>query len=143
MLFRSVLGASVAVSLSQVAPPPSIDDQSPRKYVGTYEWGPDHFVYLQMWSEFSGKNDLVSFDESGQVRTLFPADGGRFVAGPGAAVPNPVESRIEFNRDASGRIVSLSWQHGDSVARTAHRIENEKREEISFANRDEIGRAHV
>jgi uncharacterized protein len=132
----AVLSASIASSLSQAPPAPSIDDESLREYVGTYEWGPDHFVYLQMWSEFRGKNDLVAFDESGEVRTLFPAEGGQFVAGPGAAVPNPIESRIQFGHDARGKVVSLRWQTGDSVARTARRIENENREEVSFANRD-------
>ncbi len=132
----ALLSASVASLLSQAAQPPSIDDESLRKYVGTYEWGPDHFVYLQMWSEFSGKNDLVAFDESGEVRTLYPAEHEGFVAGPGAGVPNPIESRIEFSRDASGNVVSLRWQQGDSVARTARRVENEKREEVGFANRD-------
>jgi uncharacterized protein len=136
MFSAAVLNASIAVSLSQVAPTASIDGQSLQKFVGTYEWGGDHFVYLQMWSELRGKNDLVAFDESGEVRTLFPAEGGRFVSGPGAAVSDPVESRIEFNRDARGRIVSLSWQRSNSVARTARRIENERREDVTFANRD-------
>jgi hypothetical protein len=90
-----------------------------------------------MWSEFRGKNDLVAFDESGEVRTMFPAGDGSFVAGPAAAVPTPVESRVEFSRDASGRVVSLRWQRGNnSVARTARRIENEKRGEVSFVIRD-------
>jgi pimeloyl-ACP methyl ester carboxylesterase len=132
----AVLSALAAVALSQVTQPPSIDDQSLRKYVGTYEWGPDHFVYLQMWSEFRGKNDLVAFDESGEVRTLFPAEGGGFVTGPGAAVPDPVEARIEFSRNASASIMSLSWKRSNSVSQRARRIENEKREEINFANRD-------
>jgi pimeloyl-ACP methyl ester carboxylesterase len=132
-LTAAVFIALIAVSLSQVARP-SVDDQSLRKYVGTYAWGPDHFVYVQMWSEFTGKNDLVAFDESGDVRTLFPAEDGRFVTGPGAAVPDQVESQVDFNRDASGRILSLSWRNGNSVARTADRIENEKREDVSFSN---------
>src|SRR5690242_2379401 len=85
----AVLSVLVAVSLSQVRQPPSSGDESLRKYVGIYQWGPDHFIYLQMWSEFTGKNDLVAFDESGEVRTLFPAEGGGFVTGPGAAVPDP------------------------------------------------------
>jgi hypothetical protein len=132
----AILSIPIAVSLSQAAPPPSIDSQSLTKYTGTYEWGPDHFVYLQMWGEFRGKSDLVAFDESGEVRTLFPAEGGGFIAGPAAAVQDPVESRIEFNRDASGKIMSLSWRRGNSIARTARRTEDEKHEDIRFANRD-------
>lgn len=130
----AVLSGWIGASFCQVAPSPLEDERLLREYVGTYQWGPDHFVYLQMWGEFTGKNDLVAFDEFGEVRVLFPSSAGGFKAGPGAAVRDPVESRIEFHRDASGRIVSLSWQNTNSAARTARRIENEKREEISFAN---------
>jgi uncharacterized protein len=132
----AVLSGFIVTSLCQVAPTPSMEERSLREYTGTYEWGSDHFMYLQMWGEFTGKNDLVAFDESGEVRVLFPSADGRFTAGPGAAVRDPVESRIEFHRDARGRILSLSWQSGNSAARTAHRVENEKREDISFANRN-------
>src|SRR6476469_858026 len=47
-----------------------------REYTGVYQWGPNAFVYLQMWDEFSGfgKPQLVAFDESGDVRTLYPTD---------------------------------------------------------------------
>jgi hypothetical protein len=47
------------------------------KYAGVYRWQGGSFLYLQMWSELSGKDQLVTFDESGQVRTLYP-DGGQF-----------------------------------------------------------------
>jgi hypothetical protein len=132
----AALSGFIVTSFCQVAPSPSMEERSLREYAGTYEWGPNHFIYLQMWGEFTGKNALVAFDESGEVRVLFPSAAGGFIAGPGAAVPDPVESRIEFHRDARGRIVSLSWQKGNSAARTARRIENEKRENISFANGD-------
>jgi len=132
----AVLSGLIGTSLCQVTPTPSIEEQSLREYTGTYEWGSDHFMYLQMWGEFTGKNDLVAFDESGEVRVLFPSAASEFTAGPGAAVRDPVESRIEFHRDANGKIVSLTWQKGHSAASTAHRIENEKRVDISFANRN-------
>src|SRR6266550_4535209 len=69
-----------------------------REYVGTYQWGPDAFLYLQLWSELSAKNQLVAFDESGEVRTLYPTDRDRFFTGPGAAPPSPIESRVDFQR---------------------------------------------
>ena len=40
-----------------------------------YRWGPDAFVYLQLWHEFSGfdkPGQLVAFDESGVIRVLYP-----------------------------------------------------------------------
>src|SRR5207253_730422 len=71
----------------------------------------------------------------GDVRTLYPGDRDRFAAGPGAAVATPVESQIAFQRDGSGRIVSLTWQRGGAPARTAQRVEIERREDVRFANR--------
>ena len=59
---------------------------------------------------------LVAFDESGEVRALYPTDRDRFFAGPGMAVSASIESRIEFQRDGTGKIASLTWQR-DGVAR--------------------------
>jgi hypothetical protein len=45
-----------------------------------------------MWREFRGKNDLVAFDESGEIRTLFPADQLRLkcpIAGAGSPGHKP------------------------------------------------------
>jgi pimeloyl-ACP methyl ester carboxylesterase len=95
-------------------------------------------VYLQMWEEFSGfgKPRLVAFDESGEVRPLYRTEQDKFFAGPGVAVAEPVESSVEFRRDRAGTIVSLSWRRGSAPARTARRVEIEKREEVQFSNRD-------
>lgn len=100
-----------------------------------YQWQPNAFLYIQMWSEFTGKNQLVAFDESGEVRTLYPIDGDRFFAGPGAAIPTAIESQIEFQRDGQGKLISLTWRKGDASPRTARRVEVEKREDVSFSNR--------
>lgn len=123
-----------AFSNAQTVPQRSIQDTSFHQYVGTYRWNPGHFMYLQMWQELSGKSELVAFDEAGDVRTLYPSGDGRFVAGPGAAIPNRIESHIEFDHDANGDVTFLHWQHGDSAPVVAQRIENEKREDIGFAN---------
>src|SRR5260370_32542117 len=81
-----------------------------------------------MWDEFSGFGkpaQLVAFDESGEVRTLYPTDGGRFFAGPGAAVPASIESRVEFQRDRTGKITSLTWRTNGAPARVGRRVEIE------------------
>ena len=103
---------------------------------GPISWEPNAFVYLQMWSELSGSNQLVAFDESGEVRTLYPTEPDRFFAGPGAAVPDAVESRIEFQRDASGKIASLTWSRDGAPARTARRVDIERHEDVRFSNGD-------
>ena len=101
----TLIGATVATILLTVRTVPlpcqtpsvrAVGEDALREYAGAYQWGPDAFLYLQLWSEFAGTNQLVAFDESGDVRTLYPTDRDRFFAGPGAAVPTAIESRIEF-----------------------------------------------
>ncbi len=65
-------GAVIAFSTPQTPDVRFVDEKILREYAGAYRWEPNAFVYLQMWSEFTGKNQLVAFDESGEVRTLYP-----------------------------------------------------------------------
>jgi hypothetical protein len=139
----TVIGAAVATVLSAmlVVPLPAqtptvrtVGEDVLREYAGAYQWAPDAFVYLQLWSELSGTNQLVAFDESGEVRTLYPMDRDHFFAGPGAAMPTAIESRIDFQRDSSGRLVSLTWRRGDAPPRRARRVETEQRENVQFSS---------
>ncbi len=114
---------------------PLMDESSLREYTGAWQWGPDAFLYLQLWDEFTGfgkPRQLVAFDESGEVRTLYPAGKDQFTTGPGMAVSTPVESRIAFHRDGGGRIVSLTWKREGTAPRTAHRAVSEKQEDVRF-----------
>src|SRR5215217_6704744 len=104
-----VLGPLVAASSCQPRTS-AVSDEALREYAGVYQLAPDAFLYLQLWSELSGKNQLVAFEESGEVRALYPTDRDRFFAGPGAAVPTGVESRVEFLRDRAGKVASLTWK---------------------------------
>lgn len=115
-----------------------VDEHVLREYAGVYQWGPNAFVYLQMWEEFSGfgKPKLVAFDESGDVRQLHPTDRDRFFAGPGVAISTSIESRVEFQRGASGTIASLTWQREGAPPRIARRVAIEKREDVRFSNGD-------
>lgn len=113
-----------------------VNPQTLREYVGAYQWEPNAFIYLQMWNELTGKDQLVAFDESGDVRTLYPTNHDRFFAGPGAAVPTPTESRIEFQRDTTGKIASLIWQRKGALPRVARRVDIDKREDVRFSNDD-------
>ena len=114
-----------------------VDEKVLREYAGVYQWAPDSFVYLQLWNEFSGfdkPGQLVSFDESGEIRVLYPADRDQFFAGPGAAMSTSVESRIDFQRDGAGKIVSLGWRREGAAPRTARRVEIERHEDVGFSN---------
>jgi uncharacterized protein len=129
-----VLGAWAPCAPAQRPAVRAVDEAVLREYGGVYQWGPDAYVYLQLWSELTGRNQLVAFDESGEVRTLYPTDRDRFFAGPGAAVPTAVEATVEFRRDAAGTVGSLAWRRGGEPARVARRVAIERREDVRFSS---------
>jgi dienelactone hydrolase len=135
IVLTALLGTLIARSFQSPAIR-TVDEASLREYAGTYEWDRNAFLYLQVWSELAGTNQLVAFDENGELRTLYPTERDRFFAGPGAAVPTTVESRIGAQRDAQGKIVSLTWSREGAPARTARRVDIERREEVRFSNGD-------
>jgi uncharacterized protein len=148
----------LALTAFSALQPPAVraaDERTLREYAGVYRWEPEGFLYLQLWDEFTGfgkPRELIAFDESGDVRTLYSIDRDRFFAGPGMAVSTSVQSRIEFARDAAGAIVSLAWQREGAARRTARRVDIEKHDDVRFRNGDvqlagtlitpSIGRTH-
>src|SRR5437773_7664215 len=131
-----LLGTRIECSMSQTASEHAPDEKVLSEYCGTYRWQPGGFLYLQLWDEFTGTNQLVAFDESGEVRTLYPTDRDRFFAGPGMAVSASIESQIEFQRDDTGKIASLTWHREGAAPRTAQRVEIEKPEDVRFSSGD-------
>ena len=134
-----VLTALVSTLIARSFQSPAIravDEAILREYAGTYQWDRNAFVYLQIWPELTGTNQLVAFDETGELRILYPTEPDRFFTGPGAAIPTPVESRIEVQRADSGKIASLTWSREGAPARTARRVDIERREDVRFSNGD-------
>jgi len=139
IVIAALFGVMFARSALQNLPARSLEEKVLREYTGVYRWEPNAFVYLQLWNEFIGfdkPSQLVAFEESGDVRVLYPTDRDEFFAGPDVAVPAPVESRIEFRRDAAGKISSLTWSREGTAARTASRVDIEQREDVHFSNGD-------
>lgn len=137
----ALLAGAIALPARQAPEIQPVDESVLREYAGVYQWGPDAYVYLQLWDEFSGfgkPRQLVAFDEAGDVRTLYPAARDRFFAGPGMAVSDAVESRIEFQRDRTGAVVSLTWQREAAGARTARRANIERHEDVRFMSIDSV-----
>ena len=98
-----LFGAMIALSGRQTPAVRETDEKVLREYTGVYRWEPNAFVYLQLWNEFTGfdkPSQLVSFDESGEVRTLYPTDRDQFFAGPGMAVSgvDRVSNRVSTRR---------------------------------------------
>jgi pimeloyl-ACP methyl ester carboxylesterase len=113
----------------------ALERASLARYQGTYEWGPNHFIYVQFWDEL-GKDQLGAFDESGQVRSLYPMGDDKFFIGPGLAFPVPLEARIAFHRSAQGAVASLSWARPDEPARVAERVAQYSQQDVTFQNGD-------
>jgi pimeloyl-ACP methyl ester carboxylesterase len=111
-----------------------VADEKLREYAGVYQWDQDDFLYLQLWSELTGTNQLVALDESGEIRALFPTAGDRFFAGPGAGIAKTTESSIQFQRDGAGKVTALSWVRDNGTPRVARRVEIERREDVQFFN---------
>ena len=66
-----VLAALVSALIARSFQSPAIravDDAILREYTGTYEWDRNAFVYLQIWPELTETNQLVAFDETGELR---------------------------------------------------------------------------
>jgi hypothetical protein len=147
---RIVVGGTLGAVISAIVltSTPSARQQPPilplagvalSEFTGVYAWEPNAFVYLQMWDEFAGfgkPRQLVAFDESGDVRVLYPTDRDGFFTGPTAAVATSIQSKIRFQRNANGTIVSLTWQREGGPARTAERVEIERREAVQFSDGD-------
>jgi hypothetical protein len=93
VMLAPLVGAGILRSVQVPAIRP-VDEATLRAYAGVYQWEPSGFLYLQLWSELSGSNQLVAVDERGDVRTLYPTEPDRFFAGPGAAVSDAIASRI-------------------------------------------------
>jgi len=135
VLTIAILGTANGHSAHQGLAPRLADEQVLREYTGVYRWDDNAVVYLQMWNEFSGfdkPSQLVAFDESGDVRVLYPIDHDRFFTGAAAAVSGSVESRIEMQRDGSGKITALTWQRDGAAIRTARRVQTETQEDVRF-----------
>jgi pimeloyl-ACP methyl ester carboxylesterase len=60
-------------------------------------------------------------------------------AGPGAAVSTAIESLVDFQRNGAGKIISLTWRRDGAGTRVSHRVEIERRQDVSFSN----GRIHL
>jgi dipeptidyl aminopeptidase/acylaminoacyl peptidase len=133
----ALVATVLARSAFQTSGARPVDEAVLREYAGVYQWGPSAFVYLQLWHEFSGfdkPGQLVAFDEAGEIRVLYPTETDRFFTGPAIAVDTPIASRIEFQRDRTHAITSLTWQRQGAGSRTARRVDIEEREDVRFSN---------
>ena len=131
----SLLGTMIARSRQSPSIRP-VEEASLREYAGTYRWDPNAFVYLQMWSELTG--DAISWS-----RSTKPAKCGRCIR-PNATASSQGRVR-RFRRDRVSDRVSTRWRRQNHLAhwsregapaRTARRVDIERREDVRFSNGD-------
>jgi pimeloyl-ACP methyl ester carboxylesterase len=116
----------------------ALDAKALEGYTGAYQIEPDRFAYIQPWDELGGDHP-VWFDESGDVRSLYPVASDEFIAGPGAGLPAPVEARVAFTRGPQGEIDGLvrrAAAGAEAAGRPAKRVRLWSEEEVTFRNGD-------
>ncbi len=143
----TIVTAAGVIALASIAAGPGdrqapavrgVDETVLREYTGVYRWDDNTYLYLQMWDEFSGfgkPKQLVAFDESGDVRVMYPTAADQFFTGPGAATASSVESRIDVQREKAQPTI-LTWRRSGSPSRTARRVAIEQHESVQFSNGD-------
>jgi hypothetical protein len=83
-----------------------------------------------MWNELNGTNQLVAFDESGEVRTLYATDRNGFIAGAGFWAPARsihLHGGVKVRLHASHRVSRLR-----NGSKSASRTSNTKRTAAGF-----------
>ena len=144
----TALGAAVIAAFSMAGPAPSaiqtpmlrtVDEKVLREYTGVYQWGPNAFVYLQMWNEFTGfakPSQLVAFDESGDIRTLYPTDPRQVLRRPrrGDSGVDRIPRRVSARQQGEDQVTHMA--RTACAPRTARRVDTEKHEDVRFANGD-------
>ena len=104
-----------------------------REFTGVIEWGPDAFVYLEIRDESAGSgspSQLVAFDESGEVRILYPVEVD--VSVPVLVLPSrpPPSHRSSFSATTWGRSCDSSGSVRMLLREAARRVEVEKHEDV-------------
>ncbi|MEO5923951.1 MAG: alpha/beta hydrolase [Bryobacteraceae bacterium] len=106
-----------------------------QEYTGVYQTDENRTIFVDLWDGL-GSDELVTISQAGEVRTIYSTDRDKFFAGPTVALPTSVESRISFQRDRSGSIISMTWGRGADPSWTAKRTKFENQEEVRFRSRD-------
>jgi hypothetical protein len=89
---------------------------------------------IQMWSEFTGKNQLVAFDESGEVRTLYPMDGDQVFCRTRRCRSNSdgVPHRLSAKRSGQADLAHMAQRR--CFPAPPRRVEIEKQEDVGFSS---------
>src|SRR5262249_21237260 len=101
---------------------------------GAYRISPDHVISILRGWGLPRTMNYVDY-KTGQLGTLWPSSESDFYSGVGFNVSYPVAFRVGFDRDATGKVKSLSWQADNEAKFTAQRLEF-KEERLTCKNGD-------
>lgn len=110
-----------------------IDKETLHAYEGVYRLSPTKHVYIQVLDALG--DNLVYFDDTGEIRALYPRSTDTFTAGPGLFLPFPLETRLRFYAEGDSA-AGMVWERPDSAALRLGRVAHYPREEITFKNGD-------
>jgi dienelactone hydrolase len=132
-MFRPLRMVLVFCALSaQLIAAPGLQSIDPIAYdalAGNYQLGNGSALGINLFPTDDGKPGLLYTNyQSGVVRRLFPMGGDVYGAGPGFALPSPVELTIRFIKDERGAIQGIGLQPVSGPEEIAERVAVRARE---------------
>jgi len=116
-------GERVPFHLHRIA---QLDPRRLQDFAGTYFAEPDWVRPVYVCGDVLGLNQLVAvYGKTGARKALFPINENSFFFGPGFLIPDPMEGRVTFLRDADGRPDRLLWEGSGFTPTIGERLPGE------------------
>lgn len=133
-----VLCLSLAAAVARKAGAESARDDAKNasfdQHAGIYKCDSKGVLSLALFDPGDGERRILLTDfETGVTRVLAQVEKDVFTTGPGILVPSPVESRLTFHRNESGKTTSVVWHKEGAPDQTGTKLGN-TREEVTFRN---------
>jgi len=133
-------------SLTMFLPIKSLAKEKYERYEGVYKFGSGRALSIILSPEFTSgglqffSNTLMMTDfESGALRSLYPLDEQTFLVGVKRDIGAPFDGKIQFQKDAQGRVTGLMWwrdAYDPGNSEPATRIDYSVEDHIEFTSQD-------
>lgn len=136
-------GTTSAITFTPIA---IVDKTVLDKYEGVYRFESGRALSIIVSPEYSSgglyffsKTLMLTDFDSGALRSLYPTSDAKFLVGVLRDVGAPFDGRVEFMRDAQGKVSGLSWWEnlqGDMQFEFAKRVDYTIEEHVEFTSQD-------
>jgi len=114
-----------------------IDPKIYEQYIGDYELGPATYVSIFKTAQAAEEGQFSFHDfESGRIGNLFPLSETEFFTGPSFTVDYPIDVKVTFVKDDSGKVSELIWEKPGIQKIAAPKAQLYAEEEVTFHNGD-------